>query len=291
MSLIPLDDRDGVIWVDNRIVPWREAKLHVLTHSLHYGSGVFEGERVYNGQVFKLTEHNRRLLRSCLLLAYELPYSVEELDRATREIVALNNVQNGYVRPIAWRGSEVIGVSAKATSPHIAITVFPWPAYYSDETRLQGIRLKTSRWIRPAPNSVPTGSKAAGLYIICTLSRDEAGAAGYDDALMLDYRGQVAEATGANFFMVVSGELHTPTPDCFLDGITRRTVIDLAKQREIRTVERAIFPDEVLMASEVFLTGTAVEVIPIREIDGRKYAVGPITLQLMKDYQELVKSF
>jgi branched-chain amino acid aminotransferase len=287
VELVPLDNRDGFIWLDGALVPWREAKIHVLSHSLHYGSAAFEGERIYRGRVFKLTEHSRRLLNSCRILGYELPYSEKELDEATRQVVAQNKIESGYVRPIAWRGSEVIGVSAKGTKPHVAVTAFPWPAYYSDEARQQGIRLKTSRWARPGPECAPTNSKAAGLYIICTMSRDEANAAGYDDALMLDHRGQVAEATGANFFMAVKGELHTPTPDCFLDGITRRTVMDLARKRDIRVVERAIFPNELATASEVFLTGTAVEVIPVREIDGVKFNVGPIAKDLMKAYQDL----
>jgi len=285
----PLDDRDGVIWLDGKLVPWREAKLHLLSHSLHYGSGAFEGERVYGGRVFKLSEHNARLLMSCHLLGYELPYSVAELDAATNEVVRQNKVETGYVRPIAWRGSEVIGVSSKGTRPHAAIAAFPWPAYYSDEARVKGIRLMTSTWRRPSPESAPVQSKAAGLYMICTLSRDAADAAGYEDALMLDYRGQVAEATGANIFLVMNGELHTPTPDCFLDGITRRTVMDLARRRELRVVERAILPAELPRAAEVFLTGTAVEVIPIRQIDQMQFSVGPITRQLLKDYQELTR--
>lgn len=287
MSALPLDDRDGVIWLDGTLVPWREAKLHVLSHSLHYGSAVFEGERVYHGRIFKLREHSQRLSRSSELLGYELPYSVEEIEQASQTVVAQNAIETGYVRPIAWRGSEVIGVSAKGAKAHVAIAAFPWPAYYGDEARRQGIRLMTSTWRRPAANCAPTASKAAGLYMICTLSRDAAEAAGYQDALMLDYRGQVAEATGANFFMVLQGELHTPIPDCFLDGITRRTVIDLARQRGIRVIERAIFPEELARAEEVFLTGTAVEVIPVSCIDQQTYRVGPITRQLQADYQQL----
>lgn len=287
MSALPLDDRDGVIWLDGSLVPWREAKLHVLSHSLHYGSAVFEGERVYHGRIFKLREHSQRLRRSSELLGYELPYSVEEIEQASQTVVAQNGIETGYVRPIAWRGSEVIGVSAKGAKAHVAIAAFPWPAYYGDEARRQGIRLMTSTWRRPAANCAPTASKAAGLYMICTLSRDAAEAAGYQDALMLDYRGQVAEATGANFFMVLKGELHTPIPDCFLDGITRRTVIDLARQRGIRVIERAIFPEELAQAEEVFLTGTAVEVIPVSCIDQQTYRVGPITRQLQADYQQL----
>ena len=290
MGLLPFDDRDGVIWMDGKLVPWREARAHVLAHSLHYGSAAFEGERVYNGKVFKLTEHSRRLVRSCQLLCYESPYSPEEYERATTEVVGRNGVTSGYVRPIVWRGAEAIGVSAKGVKAHAAVAAFPWPAYYSDEARMKGIRLMTAKWARPAPNTAPTASKAAGLYMICTLSRDAAEAAGYEDALMLDYRGQVAEATGANFFMVIDGRLHTPTPDCFLDGITRRTVMDLARRRDVPVTERAIFPDDLARATEVFLTGTAVEVNPVRQIDQRQYTVGPITQQLMKDYSELVRA-
>ena len=290
MGLLPYDDRDGVIWLDGKLVPWREARVHVLSHSLHYGSAAFEGERVYNGKVFKLTEHSRRLVRSCQLLGYESPYSPEEYERATNEVVSRNGVTSGYVRPIAWRGAEAIGVSAKGVKAHAAVAAFPWPTYYSDELRLKGIRLMTAKWARPAPNTAPTASKAAGLYMICTLSRDAAEAAGFEDALMLDYRGQVAEATGANVFLVIDGRLHTPTPDCFLDGITRRTVMDLARRRDVPVTERAIFPDELARATEVFLTGTAVEVNPVRQIDQRQYTVGPITQQLMKDYSELVRA-
>jgi branched-chain amino acid aminotransferase len=285
-----LEDRDGVIWVDGAYVPWREARIHLLSHSLHYGSAVFEGERVYNGKVFKLREHSARLRKSSELLGYELPYSVEEIEQASREVVTRNHIETGYVRPIAWRGSEVIGVSAKGAKAHVAIAAFPWPAYYGDEARRKGIRLMTSSWRRPAPNCAPTASKAAGLYMICTLSRDAAEAAGYQDALMLDYRGQVAEGTGANIFLAIDGQLHTPTPDCFLDGITRRTVIDLARKRGISVTERAIFPEELGRAQEIFLTGTAVEVIGISCIDAQDFSVGPITQQLQADYQQLTQS-
>jgi len=290
MAGLPMEDRDGVIWYDGQYVPWREAKVHILAHSLHYGSAVFEGERVYGGKVFKLREHSARLRKSSELLGYELPYSTEEIEQATREVVTRNELDAGYVRPIAWRGSEVIGVSAKGAKAHVAIAAFPWGAYYSEEARMKGIRLMTSSWRRPAANCAPTASKAAGLYMICTMSRDAAEAAGYQDALMLDYRGQVAEATGANFFMVVDGQLHTPTPDCFLDGITRRSVIDLARKRNISVIERAIFPEELSRAQEIFLTGTAVEVIPISCIDKQDFTVGPITRQLMTDFQQLTQS-
>ncbi len=290
MSALPLEDRDGVIWLDGQLLPWREARLHVLSHSLHYGSAVFEGERIYNGKAFKLREHSARLRKSSELLGYELPYSVEEIEQATREVVTRNNIETGYVRPIAWRGSEVIGVSAKGAKAHVAIAAFPWPAYYGEEARRKGIRLLTSTWRRPSPQSAPTASKAAGLYMICTMSRDAAEAAGYQDALMLDYRGQLAEATGANLFLVIDGQLHTPTPDCFLDGITRRTVIELARKRNISVIERAIFPEELSRAAEVFLTGTAVELIGISCIDQHDFKVGPITTQLQTDYTQLTQS-
>ena len=286
MSLLPLDDRDGVIWLNGNLVPWREAKIHVLSHSLHYGSAVFEGERVYGGKVFKLTEHSTRLLASGKLLSMDIPYTVAELDAATKLVVSENKLDSGYVRPIAWRGAEVIGVSAHGTKVHTAIAAFPWPAYYGDKA----IKLKTSKWIRPSPQSSPTASKAAGLYIICTLARDEAVAAGYNDAFMHDYRGQIAEATGANLFFVMNGELHTPTADCFLNGITRQTVIDLAKLHGITVVERAMWPNETATATEVFVTGTAVEVTPVGMIDAHEYPVGPITKQLQVAYGKLVRS-
>lgn len=291
MSALPLADRDGVIWLDGELVPWRDAKVHILTHSLHYGSTVFEGERVYNGKVFKLHEHTERLHVSARLVGYEVPYSVADLEAATRLVVEQNKISEGYVRPLAWRGSEVIGVSAKGAKIHVGIAAFPWGAYYGEEARRNGIKLKTSTWRRPSPNSAPTASKAAGLYMICTLSRDMAEAAGYQDALMLDYRGQVAEATGANIFLVFNGQIHTPTPDCFLDGITRKTVMELARKRGYEVIERAIFPEELSQAQEVFLTGTAVEVIPIGVIDELKYTVGPITKQLQADYTALTQSF
>ncbi|MCS6865534.1 MAG: branched-chain amino acid aminotransferase [Gemmataceae bacterium] len=283
---LPMDDRDGVIWFNGQLVPWREAKVHVLIHSLHYGNSVFEGERIYNGKVFKLTEHSARLHRSAQMLAYELPYSIEELDAATRLVVAQNQLESGYVRPLAWRGAEVIGVSARGTKVHVMIAAFPWGAYYEHKA----IKLVTSRWKRPSPESAPAGSKAAGLYIICTLAKDEALAAGYHDALMLDYKGRLSEATGANLFLVINGELHTPTTETILNGITRLTIIDLARQRGIKVVEREIYPDELARASEVFLTGTAVEVQPVSCIDQREYPIGPITTQLQADYAALVRS-
>jgi branched-chain amino acid aminotransferase len=285
MSLVPLDDRDGVIWLNGKLVPWRDAKLHVLAHSLHYGSAVFEGERVYGGKVFKLTPHSRRLVASAKLVGMDLPYSAEEIDAATNKVVAENKLADGYVRPIAWRGAEVIGVSAAGTKVHVAIAAFPWGSYYGNKA----IKLVTSKWRRPSPQSAPTASKCAGLYVICTLARDEAVAAGAQDALMHDYRGQLAEATGANLFLVIDGELHTPTPDCFLNGITRLTVMDLARKLGVKVVERAIWPDELTRASEVFLTGTAVEVQAVAAIDRHEYAVGPVTTALQTEFAKLTR--
>jgi branched-chain amino acid aminotransferase len=281
-----MDDRDGVIWLNGKLVPWREAKVHVLIHSLHYGNAVFEGCRIYNGKVFKLTEHSARLIRSAKMVAYDLPYSVDELDAATKLVVAENKLDSGYVRPLAWRGAEVIGVSGKGTKIHAMIAAFPWGAYYDQKA----IKLVTSRWKRPSPESSPAGSKAAGLYIICTLAKDEALDSGAQDALMLDYKGRLSEATGANLFLVINGELHTPTTETILNGITRQTVMELARKRGLTVVEREIWPEELAKASEVFLTGTAVEVQPVGAIDGREYPVGPITQQLQADYAALVRS-
>jgi branched-chain amino acid aminotransferase len=283
---LPFDDRDGIIWFNGKLVPWRDAKVHVLTHSLHYGNAVFEGARVYNGKVFKLTEHSARLIKSAKMVAYDLPYSVEELDAATKLVVKENHLESGYVRPLAWRGPEVIGVSAKGTKVHVMISAFPWGAYYEQKA----IKLVTSRWKRPSPESSPAGSKAAGLYIICTLAKDEALNAGYQDALMHDYKGRLSEATGANLFLLINGELHTPTTETILNGITRQTVMELARKRGIKVVEREIYPDELAKATEVFLTGTAVEVQPVSLIDQREYPVGPVSLQLQADYAALVRS-
>ncbi|HYD31726.1 MAG TPA: branched-chain amino acid aminotransferase [Azospirillaceae bacterium] len=289
MVLVPFDDRDGVIWMDGALVPWRDAKLHVLSHALHYASCVFEGERVYNGRVFKLTEHSARLARSAELLDFQLPYSVAQIDAATQAVVAAQGLKDAYVRPVAWRGAEQMGVAAQATKVHAAIAAWEWPSYFSPEARMAGIKLTTSKWRRPSPDCAPTASKAAGLYMICTLSKHAAEAAGFHDSLMLDYRGLVAEATGANVFMVVDGKIHTPKPDCFLDGITRRTVIDLAKKRGIEVVERAIFPEEVKTAQEVFLTGTAAEVTPVGRIDDLTFTPGQVCRTLMADYEALVR--
>ncbi len=288
MSLIPFDDRDGHIWFDGKLIPWRDAKVHVLTHGLHYGSCVFEGERAYNGKVFKLREHSERLIKSGELLGFKIPYTVEEIERATQETLASQNLQNAYIRPVAWRGSEMMAVAAQKTRIHLAIAVWEWPSYFSKEARERGLRLHHAKWARPAPNTAPTASKAAGLYMICTLSKHAAEDAGFDDALMLDWRGFIAEATGANLFFAIDGALHTPTPDCFLDGITRRTAIELAKKRGIQVIERHIKPEELKNVSEVFLTGTAAEVTPISQIGDQSFNVGRMSLQLMEDYSQLV---
>ena len=289
MSLLPFDDRDGVIWWNGLLVPWRDAKCHVLNHGLHYASCVFEGERAYDGDIFKITEHSERLANSASWLDFELPFTTAEIDVAKRQLLAAMRISDGYVRAVAWRGSEMMGVSAQSTRINLAIAAWPWPSYFSPEARLKGIRLKTAPWKRPSPETAPVMAKAAGLYMICTLSKHAVERDGYDDALMLDWKGRVAEATGANIFLVMNGVMHTPTPDCFLDGITRRTVMELARARGYEIVERRVVPHELADADEVFLTGTAAEVTPIGEIDGHNYQVGPVTRTLMEDYDALVR--
>ena len=287
MALVPFDDRDGTIWMDGVMVPWRDAKLHVLSHGLHYASGVFEGERCYAGNIFKLREHTERLLASGRILGFEIPYSAEEIDAACMQVIAANNLTDAYVRPIAWRGTEQLSVSAQQTRIHLAIATWAWPNLFGDD-RMKGVRLGMATWKRPHPETAPTASKAAGLYMIGTLSKHDAEAQGYNDALMLDWRGQVAEATGANIFFVLDGEVHTPTPDCFLDGITRRTVMAIARRHQMKVVERVIMPEEMAHATEVFLAGTAAEVTPVREIAGQAYTPGRITETLLRDYEALV---
>jgi len=284
------DDRDGVIWYNGEMVPWRDANLHILSHGLHYASSVFEGERAYNGRIFKLREHTERLFYSARTLGFEIPYTLDEIDEACKATLTENDIIDGYIRPVAWRGSEMMGVSAQETHINVAIASWPWPSYFSPEARMKGIKLRTTKWRRPAPDTEPVHAKAAGLYMICTLSKHEAEDMGFDDALMLDYRGQIAEATGANIFMVMGdGKLHTPIPDCFLDGITRRTVIALAEKRGIEVIERAILPDELDSATEIFLTGTAAEVTPVGLIDERTFSVGDISRWMMEDYDRLVR--
>ncbi len=290
MALVPFDDRDGVIWHDGAMIAWRDATLHVLSHGLHYASCVFEGERVYNGTVFKLTEHSQRLVDSGRHLGFDLPYSVAEIDEATRAVVEANGIKDGYVRPVAWRGAEMMGVSAQQTRIHVAIATWQWPSYFEPAARMQGIRLQTSPWRRPAPDTAPVKAKAAGLYMICTLSKHAAEQAGFHDALMLDWRGRLAEATGANLFLAIEGRLHTPVPDCFLDGITRQTVIALARRRGIEVVERPLWPDDLATAEEVFLTGTAAEVTPVGSIDGRTFTPGRLCEAMIADYDEAVRA-
>jgi branched-chain amino acid aminotransferase len=288
MALVPFDDRDGMIWWNGHLRPWRDAKLHVLSHGLHYGSAVFEGERAYSGNIFKLRAHSERLKRSAELLGYTIPWSVEAIDEACRATLAANNLTDAYVRPIAWRGSEQLAVSAKLTSINLAIAVWAWPNLFG-ANRMQGVRLGHATWKRPHPETAPTASKAAGLYMIGTMSKHQAEDQGFDDALMLDWRGHVSEATGANIFFVIDGELHTPTPDCFLDGITRRTVMALARRHQIKVVERTILPEEIAGASEVFLAGTAAEVTPVRQIGELQFTPGPITERLLHEYEALVQ--
>ncbi len=289
MDSVPFDDKDGQIWYNGEMGPWRSANLHVLTHGLHYASCVFEGERSYNGKIFELRAHTDRLLGSANILGFNIPYNAEEIDEACKKVCEINDIVDGYIRPVAWRGSEMMGVSAQQNTIHLAIAAWPWPSYFSPEARSKGIRLTTAAWRRPAPDTAPTNSKAAGLYMICTMAKHAAEAEGYDDALMLDWRGQVAEATGANIFLVFGdNKLHTPTPDCFLDGITRQTIIKLAKARNIEIIERAIMPNELSSATEVFLTGTAAEVTPVGQIDDHKFAVGEISRAMMDDYEKIV---
>ncbi|MCH2630259.1 MAG: branched-chain amino acid aminotransferase [Pseudomonadota bacterium] len=290
MSSPAFDDRDGSIWFDGELIDFRSAKIHVLSHGLHYASAVFEGERVYNGRIFKSVEHTERLHKSAETVGYAIPYSTEVIEKAKADVVKSMGFQDGYVRPIAWRGTEMMGVSAQNNTIHLAITAWEWPSYFDPEAKTKGIKMELSRWRRPAPDTAPTQSKASGLYQICTMAKHEAEAAGMHDALMLDYRGLVAEATGANIFFVMDdGKLHTPTPDCFLDGITRRTVIDLARRRGFEIVERQIKPEEMANASECFLTGTAVEVTPVGQIGNYSFTPGEVCNVLGEDYTRLVR--
>ncbi|MEE2689436.1 MAG: branched-chain amino acid aminotransferase [Pseudomonadota bacterium] len=289
MDMERFDDRNGVIWYDGEMVAWQDAKLHVLNHALHYASAVFEGERSYGGKVFELRQHTERLLEGAKTMDFKIPYSADEIDVACREIILQNGITDGYLRPIAWRGAGMMGVSAQQAGVHMAIAAWEWPAYFSPEARMQGIRMKWAKWRRPDPATIPCKTKAAGLYMICTLSKHDAEEEGYSDALMLDYRGYIAEATGANIFMMMpDGKLHTPTPDCFLDGITKRTVMALAEARGIEIIERHINPEELADAREVFLTGTAVEVTPVSEVADYKFTPGETTRTLMEDYETLV---
>lgn len=286
MASIPYDDRDGYIWMDGEFVAWRDSKVHVLTHALHYASAVFEGERAYGGKIFRSLDHSKRLQNSARILGFEIPFTIEQLEQAKREALAKSGLESAYVRAIAWRGSEMMGVSAQNNTIHLAVAVWSWGDYFAD--KMKGIRMTHADWRRPAPDTAPCHAKAAGLYMICTLSKHAAEKAGYADALMLDYRGQVAEATGANIFFVRDNVLHTPTPDCFLNGLTRQTAIKLARARQIEVIERAIMPDELASFSECFITGSAAEITPVAEIGAHTYTPAGISHELVDDYTRLV---
>ena len=290
MAGVSYDQMGGHIWYNGEFVEWGEAQVHVLTHGLHYASSVFEGERAYGGKIFKLQEHTDRLFFSAKELGFEIPYTPDEINKACEDTLEKQGLTDAYIRPVAWRGSEMMGVSAQHNTINVAIAVWEWPSYFAPEERIKGIRLDNAIYRRPDPATIPCFAKAAGLYMICTLSKHAAEERGYADALMLDYRGRVAEATGANVFFVKDGVIHTPEPDCFLNGITRQTVVDLAKQRQIEVVERAIMPEELDGFEECFLTGTAAEVTPVSEIGEHRFTPGQISLDLMNDYDEAVRA-
>ncbi len=290
MAGVPYDQMSGQIWYNGEFVDWADAQVHVLTHGLHYASSIFEGERAYAGKIFKLQEHTERLFFSAKELGFEIPYTVEEINQACIDTLEKQGLEDAYIRPVAWRGSEMMGVSAQANKINVAIAVWDWPSYFAPEERIKGIRLDRAHYRRPDPATIPCFAKAAGLYMICTLSKHAAEEKGYADALMLDYRGHVAEATGANVFFIKDGVIHTPVPDCFLNGITRQTVIDLAKARQIEVVERTIMPEEMADFEECFLTGTAAEVTPVSEIGEYTFTPGEISLNLMRDYDHAVRA-
>ena len=288
--MIPYDKRDGKIWYNSELVNWADVKLHVLSHGLHYASCVFEGERVYDGEIFKLEEHTSRFFHSAKRMGFEIPYSEDQINKASKNIISVQKVENGYVRPIAWRGSEMMAISAQQTKIHVAIATWEWGSYFDPKLKVEGIKLNISKWKRPAPDTIPWDTKASGLYMICTLSKHEAERDGYTDSLMLDHEGNVAEATGANiFFKDKDGNLHTPTPDSFLDGITRRTVIDIAKSKNIKVIERKITPDELKNFTGCFLTGTAAEVTPVSQIANYNFKVCKTIIELSDSYQLIVR--
>ena len=290
MESIPYDKRSGKIWFNGEPVNWSDVKIHVLSHGLHYASCVFEGERVYDGEIFKLEEHTERFFYSAKRMDIKIPYSQDEINNATKKIVSAQNVKNGYIRPFAWRGSEMMAVSAQQTKIHVAIATWEWGTYFDSKFKSEGIKLNISNWRRPAPNSIPWDTKAAGLYMICTLSKHEAERQGYTDSLMLDHEGKIAEATGANiFFKDKNGDLHTPIPDSFLDGITRRTVIEIAKSKNIKVNERKISPEELSKFVGCFLTGTAAEVTPVCQIADHNYKVCNVIMDLSSSYEKLVR--
>jgi branched-chain amino acid aminotransferase len=283
------DDRDGVIWMDGVLTPWREAKVHILTHAMHYASSVFEGERAYGGKIFKSREHSERLLFSGRELDIPIPYTVDEIEAAKQEALTASGLKDAYVRAICWRGSgEDMGVSSSRNPVHMAIAVWPWGAYYGD-AKMKGAKLDISKWKRPSPETIPCFAKAAGLYMICTMSKHAAEAKGCSDSLMFDYRGYVAEATGANVFFVKDGQVHTPTPDCFLNGLTRQTVIGMLKERQVPVIERHIMPDEMESFEQCWLTGTAAEVTPVGQIGDYNFEVGALTKMIAEDYEKLVR--
>lgn len=285
MDMIPFDSRDGYIWMNGSFVAWREAKVHVLTHSLHYGSSVFEGERAYGGAIFRSRDHSERLANSARILDYKLPFSVDDVEAAKKEVIAKAGLDNAYIRAVAWRGAEKMGLSAQNNTIHLAIAAWEWGDYFDD--KMKGIALTMAKWKRPSPETAPHDAKAAGLYMICTMSKHAAEREGYADALMLDYRGRVAEATGANVFFRKGNVLHTPDPDCFLNGLTRQTVISMARAKGIEVIERAIMPAELGDFEECFITGSAAEITPVREIAGHTYKPGAMSEGLMEDYSNL----
>ena len=286
-----MENKEGLIWYNGDLVDWKDAKLHLLSHGLHYASSVFEGERAYSGKIFKLNEHTERLLDSASQLDLNVPYTLSEIKAACCLVLEKNNLTDAYIRPIIWRGAETMGVSAPNSKIHCAIAVWEWPSYFSPEDKLKGIKLTLSKWKRPSPETIPCKAKAAGLYMICTLSKQEAESRGYDDALMLDWKGQIAEATGANIFFIIGNEIHTPVPDCFLDGITRRTVIEIAKVQGLKIIERKIEIDELSDFEQCFITGTAAEVTPVSEIDNFNFSVGDQIMKLSDSYIDLVNNW
>ena len=288
MQILPFDDRDGFIWFNGKLVEWRNANIHILNHGLHYASCVFEGLRIYDGKIFKLYEHIERLFNSAKILDLDIPYDFQEVVDITKDIIVKQNISNGYVRPVVWRGSEMMAISAKKGSTNLAIAAWEWPSYFSPEKLLEGIKLNVSRWLRPSPESAPTDSKAAGLYMICSLSKHEAEKLGFDDALMLDYRGYVAEATGANIFFVKENELFTPKADCFLNGITRQTIIEIAKENKIKVHEKHFKLDFLKNCDEVFLTGTAVEITPVSHIKDLNFKERKLTKFFISEFKKKV---
>ena len=292
MENVPYDKRQGKIWYNGNTIDWKDANLHILSHGLHYASCVFEGERIYNGSIFKLREHTERLIHSADRMGFKIPYSADEIDSACNEIIKIQKIENGYVRPIAWRGSEMMAISAQKNKIHFAVAAWEWGSYFDPKIREKGISLDISKWRRPDPKTIPWDTKASGLYMICTLSKHEAEKKGFNDSLMLDYKGDIAEATGANIFFVdkSESELHTPVPDNFLDGITRRTIIDLAKELNIKVIERKIKLEELKNFSGCFLTGTAAEVTPVSKINDYNFKIPKVINQLWDNYSSLVRT-